>query len=56
MRNKRNIVLTATPEKISYNALVEALANKIKNSGELIEFDNFDGLKAAIQAAEKKGN
>lgn len=50
---KRNIVLTATPEKISYTALVSAICEKIKNEGEYIHCDNIENLKTLISGAER---
>lgn len=55
MRKTRNIVLTATPEKISYAALIAAITEKIKNSDEYIECENISRIKSTINAAEKKG-
>ena len=55
MRNNRTIVLSATPEKISYSALVSAICEKINNSGELIDCENIGSIKAAIHNAEKGG-
>ena len=54
MRNNRNIVLTATPEKLSYSALVSAICEKITNSGgEFITCENVDNIKAALNTAER---
>lgn len=53
MRSKRNISLTATPESISYSALVAAITEHIKNNEEFIRCENVAELKAAITAAEK---
>lgn len=55
MRRNRNIVLTATPEKTSYTALIAAIVEKIKNSDEYIECENISRIKSTINAAEKKG-
>lgn len=55
MRNTRNIILTATPEKLSYSALVAAITEKIKNSGDIIDCENINGIKAAINNAESGG-
>lgn len=54
MRSNRNILLTETPDEISYSALVTAITEKIKNSGELISCGDVSGLRTAINAAEKK--
>lgn len=53
MRKERKISLTATPETISYSALIAAITEKIKNSEEFIVCENAAELKAAITAAER---
>lgn len=55
MKRHRSIELTATPEKISYTALVAAITEKLKNSGEYIECENISSIKSTLNAAEKKG-
>ena len=53
MKKHRNIVLTETPAKLSYSALITAISEKIKNSGELIACENVTELKTALNTAEK---
>lgn len=50
---KRNIVLTETPEKISYTALISAICEKIKNEDEYINCNNIENLKSLIDSAER---
>ena len=54
MRKHRNIVLTETPDKLSYNALITAISEKIKNSGEYMRCDNIKEIKTALNTAERE--
>lgn len=52
MRNNRKIVLTETPANLSYSALVAAITEKIKNSGEYMSCNNITEIKTALNTAE----
>ena len=54
MRKHRNIELTETPATIRYAALVAAITEKIKESGDYINCNNIEQLKRVIDTAEKE--
>lgn len=56
MRSKRQISLTATQEQISYTALVTAITEKIRKSGEFVKCENIAELKETITAVETERN
>lgn len=56
MRSKRQIRLTATQEQISYTALVTAITEKIRKSGEFVKCENIAELRETITAVETERN
>lgn len=49
MRKQREIKITKEAGKISYSALVTAIAEKIKNGGDVVFCENTENVKKLLE-------